>query len=290
MKDIKIISGRAALAALLLMIIGAASAADGLRAYVDRSTVYTGETVTLTLELSGDGAGQPDLRPLAQDFSVMSTSQGSEIRIINGQRSDTTRWQIVLQPLSTGELPIPSLSIGGRHSQPLTLKVRELPPDVAKRQAESLFIEMELGDVGTGVYVQQQIPLTVRLYTDLPIRDGTLSDPTPENAVVERLGKDRNYAGERNGHRYRVIERHYALFPERSGRLTIPPVEFRGSVPVENRNRRSSGTLADRVFNDPVFDRAFSGGSPFSSFFSGDPMAMFSARRPVSTRSEAIEV
>jgi hypothetical protein len=273
-----------------------AAANEGLRAFFDRNTVYTGETVTLTIEADGRGtSGQPDLAPLRQDFTVLGTSQGSEIRIVNGRRSDTTRWKITLQPLTEGEIEIPSLSVGGRQTAALTLTVRDLPPEIAKKRAETLFIETEIGDTGAGIHVQQQVPMTVRLYAALPIRDGTLSDPAPVDTVVERLGEDRNYTVERKGKRYQVIERHYVLFPERSGTLTIPPVVFRGSVAVQNRGqRRSRSAFSDPFFNDPVFDRAFGNSGVaqmFSSpFFSGDPMGMFGARRSVSVQSEALSV
>jgi hypothetical protein len=278
---------------ILMTGISHAAADNGLRAFFDRSAVYTGETVSLTIEADGRAGGQPDLAPLQQDFTVLRSSQGSEIRIVNGRRSDTTRWTISLQPLTQGKIEIPPLSVGGRQTTPLTLTVRDLPPEIAKKRAESLFIETEIGDTGAGIHVQQQIPMTVRLYAALPIRDGTLSDPAPVDTVVERLGEDRSYSVERNGKRYQVIERHYALFPERSGSLTIPPVVFRGSVAAQNRGQRHSrSAFSDPFFNDPIFDRAF-GNSGFaqmfsSPLFSGDPMGMFGARRSVSAQSEAL--
>jgi len=296
-------SGPAWLLAILAILMASlmagtvqATVNDGLRASFDRNTVYSGETVTLTIELDGRGSsGQPDLAPLRQDFTVLSSSQGSEIRFVNGRRSDTTRWKITLQPLIKGEIEVPPLSVGGRRTAALTLTVRDLPPEVAKKRAESLFIETDLGDTGAGVHVQQQIPMTVRLYAALPIRDGTLSDPDPVDTVVERLGEDRNYTVERKGKRYQVIERHYVLFPERSGILTIPPVVFRGSVTVKDRGqRRGRGAFSDPFFNDPVFDRAFGNsgiaGMFSSPFFSGDPMGMFGARRSVSAQSEALTI
>lgn len=287
---------RALIAALLLVAAVGAQAA-GLRAYFDRNPVYAGETVTLTIEASGSASGgPPELAPLTRDFTVLGTSQGSEVRIINGHRSDTTRWQISLQPNGQGNLTVPALSLGGMQTEPLTLEVRELPPDVAKRQAESLFIETELGAEAQGVHVQQQIPLTVRLYASVPISEGSLSDPAPADTVVERLGEDRSYSTERNGRRYQVIERHYALFPERSGELTIPPVTFRGSVVAQRgqRGRGYGGTAADRMFNDPLFDRVFrdSGfGRAFSSsMFGADPTGMFSPRRPITAQGQQLSL
>src|SRR5690606_9866759 len=55
-------------------------------------------------------------------------------------------------------------------------------------------------------------------------------EPQADGLVSERLGQDRNYLAELGGRRYHVVERHYALIPERSGELTIPAIAFRGSA------------------------------------------------------------
>jgi len=135
-------------------------------------------------------------------------------------------------------------------------------------------------------YVQQQIPLTVRLLYQNQLQQGSFSDPAPEHAVVERLGKDKQYRTVRNGQEYNVIERHYAIFPEKSGELQIPPVVFRGQVSSPSSNSgatRRRGDLFGRMFsnspfaNDPFFKDDFFSGSPF-----GNP------GKPVSARSRAL--
>lgn len=282
------------LLALALLAITVSARAAGVRAYFDHNPVYVGETVTLTIEVSGrSSAASPDLSVLDKDFHVLGTSQGSEVRIINGQRSDTVRWQITLEPKGAGSYPLPAITVGSQQTAALTLEVKPVPPEVAKRQAEMLFVESELGEVAGGVHVQQQVPLTVRLYSSVAISDGALSDPAPADTVVERLGDDRRYSAERNGRRYQVIERRYALFPERSGELTIPPVSFRGSVPAPQQQRggqarrRAAGSSAFNGFNDPFFDQVFRD-SGFGRMFGSDPMGMFAPRQPITSSSQPI--
>ena len=285
----------ALLVAMMLLSLAVSARAADVRAYFDHNPVYVGETVTLTIEVSGhNNAASPDLSVLEKDFNVLGTSQGSEIRIVNGQRSDTVRWQITLEPKGAGSYRIPAIAVGKQHADALTLEVKAVPPEVAKRQAERLFVEAEVGKVPGGVHVQQQIPMTVRLYSSVAISDGALSDPAPENTVVERLGDDRRYSKMRNGRRYQVIERRYALFPERSGELTIPPVSFRGSVPAprqrRGQNRRSSsGSGVFSGLNDPFFDQVFRD-SGFGRMFGSDPMGMFAPRQAIAAYSEPITV
>ncbi|MEZ5581408.1 MAG: hypothetical protein R3F37_00205 [Candidatus Competibacteraceae bacterium] len=85
-------------------------------------------------------------------------------------------------------------------------------------------------------YVQAQVQYTVRLLFAVPLLDGSLDAPQPANAVVERLGDDVSYETQRNGRRYRVIERRYALFAQRSG-ADDSALEFQGRVADNNRVR-----------------------------------------------------
>ena len=58
-----------------------------------------------------------------------------------------------------------------------------------------------------------------------------------------RLLQETPYQAERAGERYRVLERNYAIFPERSGELVIPAMELSGRL-VE---RRASGVWQPQV-------------------------------------------
>ncbi len=290
------------LVALLMSLPAAFATAQGASAHLDRSSIYAGETVTLSLEAQGlQPDNQPDLSALESDFRVLGSSAGTRVSIVNGRRSDSATWQVTLAPLRSGTLEIPAITVGGASTRPISLEVRELPPEVARQRAESLFLETELGGDGGPVQVQQQVPLIARLYSAQPLREGRLSDPESPDAAVERLGEDRVYNTERNGRRYQVVERHYALFPQRSGELTIPPLTFRGSVRSQAPapGRRGGGTLIDEFFNDPVLDRLFQAGPGgmgdlFSDpFFSRDPFAGFGILdrgTPVATQSGSIKV
>ena len=204
--------------ALCTLLSGPPAWAQSVRAYFDRDTIYPGDTATLTIETDDQQQSanvEPDLAPLAQDFEVLGTSSGSQIQIINGQRSATTQWRIELAPKSEGTLQVPALQVGSARTAPLQLKVTPMPPEMARQQADHIFIQSE-AEAAEKTYVQAQIGYTVRLLYDLPLLDGELSDPQPADAIVERLDKDRNYTTTINGRRYGVLERHYAIFPEKA--------------------------------------------------------------------------
>jgi len=259
----------------LLLLLAAGSGTAAVRANLDRDTVYADDIFTLVIESDGQSSGQPDLTPLEKDFEVLGTSTSTQVSIFNGRRSDKTRWHVQLQPRHHGQLQIPPIEIGGQRTNAITLEVSEAPQQPATQAGQHVFIESEVGTGDKPVYVQQQIPYTVRLYYDGRLQGGELSAPEPENTVVERLGKEKSYNTVRNGREYYVIERNYVISAEKSGDLSIPPAHFRGRIalPQEQRTRRSRSPMDEFFANSP---------------FGNDPFA--SPSKPVNVRSHAINM
>ncbi|MEW6220937.1 MAG: BatD family protein [Thermodesulfobacteriota bacterium] len=221
-------------AALLLMLAPAVQAAAGLEAWLDRDQVSLGETVQLTIKAEGRVSGEPDTTPLERDFHVLGTSSGSSIQITGGQMSSTTTWQITLAPRREGVLAIGPLELDGRFSNALSLTVTAAPAPRADSGAD-LFLETEV-EPGTP-YARQQVLYRVRLFHAVPLTEGSLSAPQPDNTLMEQLGEDQAQELTRQNRRYRVIERTYALFPQETGQLTLPPPVFRGMVRERDQRR-----------------------------------------------------
>jgi len=270
----------------LLMLCSSVASWASLSAQLDRQTVQDGGTVTLTIESDrAQSQERPDVTPLRKDFDVLGTSTDSETSIVNGTRSDSTSWMIQLQPLHTGTIAIPPITVGNEQTAPLELDVTQASPQQAQRTSAHVFLEVDAPAAGRSVYVQQQIPYTVRLYYDDSVQSGDLTAPDPDNAMVEQLGKDKRYTTVRNGREYHVIERHYAISPERSGPLTIPPTDFRGSMLVAANNQGNAAP------NDPM--ARLLNGTPFANvpFFRnsfGASISFGATPQPVDIHSQEI--
>jgi hypothetical protein len=237
------------LLAALAGAVAAARAAD-VNTWLDRDRIGEGETVQLTLEVQGQASGRPDTAPLEQDFEVLGMSTGSRMNIVNGRTDARTTWTLTLSPRHSGRLTIPPLRVGNRRSAALTLEVADAPAPQPGSDADIL-IETELAP--REPFVQGQVLYTVRLLHTVPISGGQLSEPGPDNTLVQRLGEDREYTTTRGDRRYQVIERRYALFPQTSGRLELPAPVFDGEIPDKSRQRTSPFR---RFFgDDPFFGR-----------------------------------
>ena len=269
------------LLALLVLGIGTSSQA-AVQAWLQRDTVTVGETVTLRIESDALQANQqPDLGPLKKDFEVLGTSTSSETQIVNGKRSDKTRWLVQLQPRHDGTLEIPPIRVGDDNTSAMAVTVREASAQTRQEMAKHVFMESESAVAGNSVYVQQQIPYTVRLYFDDTVQTGELSAPTSADAVIEQLGDEGHFKSVRNGRSYNVVERRYAIAPEKSGELHIAPASFHGTAltandpPTEaaNANNPFADMLRNTPFaNDPAFMRNF--GIGLRSGNTGRPVAV----------------
>ena len=219
---------------LLLLVFSQHAIADEPTAEVDRTTVAMKESFTLTVTVPGSSArNRPDMGVIENDFGVVQASEKTTVNVVNGVAQARTEFFITLKPKRVGELQIPALKIGGATTQALTITVTEATLVDLDSDAPDLFLEASVPD--SQFVVQGQITYVVRLFLAVDIREGSLSEPELRNAVVIRLGDDVQYQVDRFGRSYHVVERRFAIFPEISGTLSLPPPVFKGQLPEKTR-------------------------------------------------------
>lgn len=225
-----------ALLVILMMLHGTAMAAT-VNAKLDRNSVVVGETVTLVLQTDDtDQSLDTDLSVLQADFDILDQRSETQMSIVNGARTASVRLVLTLEPKRAGSLVIPALTFKGATSQPLSISVKEAPK-TAPGEPEPVFIEVALSPDNGPYYVLSQISLVVRIFYQSNLTEAQLDSPMPSQASV-RLLDEVPFQAERNGVNYRVLERHYAIFPERSGMLSIPAMQLTGRL-----TERTSGGM-----------------------------------------------
>ncbi|HKE46715.1 MAG TPA: BatD family protein [Rhodanobacteraceae bacterium] len=216
------------LIAALLVIVPLHAATPAVRAWLDRDTMHLGETVTLNLEAEGDAGGQPDFGPLAKDFNLLGTQSSQQVSLVNGASTQKTLWAVGLEPKHEGRVTIPSFALGGAQTAPITLTVLAQPAGAQGKPGDDVFLDVTAEPQAP--YVQQQVRYTVKLYYSFGLTDGNLSEPQADGVVAQRLGQDKTYIATLGDRRYHVVERRYALTPEKSGKLELPALTFRGNA------------------------------------------------------------
>ncbi|PID44380.1 MAG: hypothetical protein CSB48_02005 [Proteobacteria bacterium] len=233
-----------------LTLVSGTSASGELTVSIDRNQVYLNETFELRvngevdfkfdfgslLNFNSLDIPEPDLTELSKNFDIVNRQQQYNIRSVNGKNTAQITWVYELMPKTEGTTVIPALSFKNQVSKPVPITV--LP--ASKKQNNSgepplVFVETELDK--NEAWIQEQIILTVRLYHLNARPSGDLESPELPDAIVEKLGEGVNTYRMRYNRRYDVIERKYVIFPQKSGKLEIPALSFKGRV-VDQRKRK----------------------------------------------------
>lgn len=253
------------LLALLILAVAPALGAEKLSVEPDRKNLYENETLTLTvtgeMELSINfemlfslGSMElpgPDIEKLEEDFDILARNQKYNVRTVNGETRAEITWTYQLAPRKPGQFTIPPLSFNDARSEPVDITVRSGSAPATTSTPRDAFIELEADK--DSVYVQEQMRLTVRLFFSGNLVRGELSEPEHSDAIVESLGKQKEFNRFVDGQRYRVVQRQYAIYPQTPGDLALEPIRFEGRI---RNNQGQLRFLRDsaRLFAVPVKD------------------------------------
>ena len=216
--------------ALVLVLASCGLALADVRASLSQGQVALGDSFALRLDVSGESDGaRPDLMPLEKDFKIEGTSQTSMTNVINGAVSRSHGWTITLSPRATGSLPIPAIKVGSDESKPLSIAVVD-GATLPRADLASAGLQVDMTVPKGTYYVQQEIPVTVRVMAAAGLRDASLSELSAPDLVVKQSGEDKSHTETIGGKPVSVIERTYLVTPQKSGELVLPPVVLRGTV------------------------------------------------------------
>lgn len=238
---------------ILLFLLGLQSfcVADAVNVRLNRTSVPLNESFSIIFSTSENMTEQPDFTPLNTDFEILSNAQSYNTSIINGHVNQERSWTIVLMPKREGHLTLPAIQFGQHRSQSETIEVTSSASST-NDQSEPIYLE-------TGVlprneaYEQTQLIYTVRLYRSVNIAQATLSEikVSDPDAIIEKLGNDNEYEHmHADGRRYVVLERKYAIFPQKSGELVFSPIVFEGQVITGGNSFFNVQTQFKRVISD----------------------------------------
>ncbi|MDZ7772865.1 MAG: BatD family protein [Balneolaceae bacterium] len=251
-------------ALLLAAIVGreaAAQSSPDVEATVSQSTIYTGERIEFNIEISGDftNVTRPEI-PEIPGFRLLSStpSTSRSFNFINGRTSTSYTYTYYMVAEREGNFRIPAVpvTIDSKSYRTNTIDVRIVDRNTSANSPGAssrpeIFLRLEV-DEQNPVPGQQLIADVVLYFRDnLEVNNYT---PVPgwkaEGFWKEELanqGRARAESSILDGVRYRRASLlQFALFPTKSGELSISPYEIAVEV-------RSSSSRND----------------PFSSFFGG---------------------
>ena len=222
------------------------------------------------------------------DFDVlMGPSRSSQLSIINGTKTSSITYTYILRAGKEGTYTIPPATIvaEGKSMESKSVTVKVLPPDEDEGQGSASSSgngNRQQGSAASGtgaaasssqngqvsdkelflvastnktkVYEQEAILLTYKVYTTVDLRelDGKIPDLKGFHMQEVELPANKSFSLESyKGKNYKtVVWQQFVLFPQQTGILEIPPVEYEGTIYQQVRSA------------DPL-DFFFNGGSSY---------------------------
>lgn len=196
---------------------------------LSRDRIALGETVTVSFNLNNATLdGSPDFSPFEKNFRIVGTNYGTAINVLNGVAQAQTFWQVTLEPKMAGELVIPEIVFGTLKSPSRKLSVEEAPVvSQSDQQNSSAFVQAEINT--TSPYVQGQVLYTFKLFYRSQLENPRIEPPRIKDGVLAQVGDDKFYQTTIKGEPFFVFEKNFAIFPQKTGKITIPSTHFRAS-------------------------------------------------------------
>jgi hypothetical protein len=254
------------------LLVANAGFAQSFTARADKTEVPLDGSfrITYTMEnMQGKNFSPPDFSP----FNAYGPNQSTNMSFINGQTSRTVTYTYTLQPTEEGEFEIgpATFSVKGKIKKTNPVNIRVLAAgssstsntdsgrdsgddDIRAQIRDNLFLRVIPGK--TKVFEGEQVTLTYKLYQALSLDDIQIRKmPNYDSFLsydIELSDKQREFSVESyNGRNYNVRTIHQvALFPSKSGSLTIEPMEMTSRVLIQKRDPRFLFPRTERVEYD----------------------------------------
>jgi hypothetical protein len=267
---------RLGLIIVLFLISTTAFAQDdvNIRISLDRDTISINEEARLTVSVTGTKQSrQPDLElPNLSMFNIYSQGTSTNISYVNGVMSSSYSIQYLLQPQRAGTFPIKPVSLvidrkryvsnelvltvvdrGSQSGQSRQSQGTKSTGTPSEAQSGDIFLKAEV-DKKTA-YVNEQITLTVKFYHAVQLlSQPEYTAPQTTDFWTNIIEAQKSYYEIIGNTRYKVEEITTALFPTRSGDLTIGQAMVNVMIPQKRGARR------DDPFS--MFDNFFTQGEP----------------------------
>lgn len=268
----------------LFILATIAGMADDQIRFVGNSkqTVKVGERFRVVYEINQDADNfrSPNFGSF-QVLSGPSTSTNSGVQWVNGKMttSYSRTYTFILQATSEGDVNISpaTASVDGKRVQSNSLKISVVKNTTGNQstagnnssqsreesgilQDNDVYIKAFISN--SKPYIGEQVILTYKIYTRVPVSNLMVKKLSSfqgfwSKSLTENQQQYKQSTELIDGQEYVVaVINQFAVFPQKTGKLTIEPTELECTVQLRVQNKRSRGyDPFEDFFNDPFFNR-----------------------------------
>jgi len=267
------------------------SLAQKFTASASSSSAGLNNSIRITYTLS-DAQAESFQAPSFSGFNANGpyNSSSSNISFIGGKSvvQSTQSWIYTIAPTKAGKFTIEpaKVKVNGKwiSSNTLTIEVantgtasgNQQQQQQTKQNQQTTSAEASATDLFVKVFADktnvmqgEQLTVTYKIYTRIPVSQYAIQKlPSFSGFWSYDLMKNKEQAVQYNetvnGQKYTVAEiRKVALFPQKSGKLTVDPLEVEALAHIlvkKKANNPFGNFFNDPFFNDPFFQNAFTSG------------------------------
>jgi len=204
---------------LLITLLPIYLIAGSVSAQIDKTAIYPGDSVTLTLSATGSGIEFPKIDEIA-NYRVIDSGTSTSIVIMNGDMKKTLKKSYSFSPDKNVTIPSFTVKVGGKEYKTQPINVSILDPKTAIKNGADASLQMVVDKNSSYVGEALNLDLVLKLKANSNIAKAQIEPPKFNNLWAKQVG-DVQKTQEGN---YIVQKYHFIVFPQQSGKITIPPI------------------------------------------------------------------
>lgn len=244
----------------LLLAVASAGAEVSVKTEISPKSGHKDDLFLFTVTVEGARNAPPPTLTDDSDFDVTLLGPRTAISIVNGVMNARISYVYHLTPRREGTLRTPKVRVNVE-GQDLSAIPLEVPVGVGhgnnalkgKDAGDLLFLRQTVSP--TTAYEGQQVVYTLSVYTRVDLNELNIEEPTNDGVWQENLAENQRSMRYVNNIEYTTVEAMKALFPLRSGSITIPSRRLKAKIPDETTRQDSSFSLDP--FSNSFFQQFF---------------------------------
>lgn len=241
-----------------LITIQMVAAQVTISADVSPKTGRLSDLFLFTVTIQGLRSAAPPQLANSEDFDLTLIGPRSSVSIINGTMSSKISYVYQLVPKREGLLRTPKATIEidakAFIAEPVEVTIHGQGQAVNHPPSDSDALLLRQSVTPTTAYEGQQLVHSLTMYTRIDLSEISMEEPTLDGFWQEDIANNQRGNRRFNTLEYTTIESSQALFPLRSGKITIPKHHLRAKTPTQ---RQVVDPFSFDFFTDNLFQQFF---------------------------------